>query len=134
MLRYSLVSRRHQEKSNKSVYFNNRCPEPFRITTSNNQQNSGWKLLASIFVLTFLFGAYPDALALTDGDFREEVEKAEKLITGGYLRIGLFGVCGVAAVVSIAKQSLMGLATAGIGAFFVYLMKGWITSNFSALI
>lgn len=72
--------------------------------------------------------------ALTTGVLKQEITDTEDLISGGYLRVGLFALCGIAAGMSIMKQSIMGLVIAGMGAFFVYLMKGWINTNFAAVI
>ena len=90
-----------------------------------------------VYFLSFLFLmlAFIDpSLAVTDADFREEITRAEKLITGGYLRLGLFGLCFVAGAIAIVKQNWMMLVTAVAGVLFIYLMKGWITANFAILI
>ena len=48
------------------------------------------------FLLLFLFSG--DVLGHTGELFRDEIGKVEALFTGGYLRLGLLGVCGVTAV------------------------------------
>lgn len=76
----------------------------------------------------------PDAMAVTDGDLAEEVTKGEKFITGGYMRLGLMAGCGIAGIIAMFKQSVMGLIIAASGALFVFLMKGWIGASFTAVI
>ncbi|MEN8236223.1 MAG: hypothetical protein ABFQ95_01545 [Pseudomonadota bacterium] len=101
---------------------------------------SGFKLQAMQLSLVILAGVVLTFLltkatyAITTGVLQQEVTDTEDLISGGYLRIGLFALCGIAAGMSIMKQNVMGLVIAGIGAFFVYLMKGWINTNFAAVI
>ena len=74
------------------------------------------------------------AFATTTGDFAAEVTKIEALITGGYMRIGLLGICGAVAIIGAMKQSGMVFVT-GLGAcFFVLIMKGWVTTNFACSI
>ncbi|MGL5720276.1 MAG: hypothetical protein ACRCYP_05740 [Alphaproteobacteria bacterium] len=89
-------------------------------------------IVAAFFVSLFLFSDV--CIALTDADFREEITRAEKLITGGYLRLGLFGMCFIAGGIAIVKQNWMMLVAAASGVLFIYMMKGWVTSNFAILI
>jgi hypothetical protein len=85
--------------------------------------------------LVVCMGCFSEPLvALTDGDFHDEIMKVEKLLTGGYLRLGLFGACFIAGGVAIVKQNWMMLVAASTGALFIYLMKGWVTANFAAII
>ncbi|MBL0942684.1 MAG: hypothetical protein IBJ00_08195, partial [Alphaproteobacteria bacterium] len=75
-----------------------------------------------------------DAWAVTDAELTEEITKGEKFITGGYLRLGLLAGCGVAGIIAMFKQSVMGMLIAGGAALFVFLINGWIKTNFAALI
>lgn len=78
---------------------------------------------------------FPDlAQAATDGDFSNEVSLVEKFLTGGYMRVGLLGVCGVSAIIGAVKQN-WGIFASALGAcFFALIMKGWVGSNFAAVI
>ena len=75
-----------------------------------------------------------EASAMTDADFKDEIEKTEKLINGGYIRIGLMGLCGVAGGIAAFNHNLMGLVIAGVSMFFVHLMRVWIDTNFAGII
>jgi hypothetical protein len=81
---------------------------------------------------TFLF---PDALWASDGDLlKDEISAVEKLFTGGYMRIGLLGVCGFAAIYGIVKQSGWIFCSGVLGCVFAYFMKDWILKTFTAVI
>lgn len=85
------------------------------------------------FLLIALF--FPtDAFCMTDGDFKDEVSKAEKLITGGYFRLSLMVMCAFGGIVCILEKKLTGALVCAAATLFVYMMKGWITSNFAAVI
>jgi hypothetical protein len=66
--------------------------------------------------------------------FNSEITKVEQLITGGYMRIGLLGVSGAAAIGGILKQNGWMFVSGIAGCAFVYFMKGWITSTFAMVI
>ena len=85
-------------------------------------------------VLGLAFLISSDALAITDAEFKEEIEKAEKLITGGYLRLGALVVCIVSIIYGIIKQNFAAIAVCIAGCLILFMMKGWITTNFAALI
>lgn len=89
-------------------------------------------LLAIMGVGAFLF---PDALWASDGDLlKDEISAVEKLFTGGYMRIGLLGVCGFAAIYGIVKQSGWIFCSGVLGCVFAYFMKDWILKTFTAVI
>ncbi|OJW55219.1 MAG: hypothetical protein BGO67_00490 [Alphaproteobacteria bacterium 41-28] len=86
---------------------------------------------------TFLFGAvlFPNDLWAHTGDvLSEEITKVEKLFTGGYMRLGLLGVCGFAAIYGIIKQSGWVFASGILGCVFAYLVKDWILGTFTMVI
>ncbi len=71
----------------------------------------------------------------TNGDlFNSEIGQVEKLITGGYMRIGLLGVSGAAAIGGILKQNGWMFVSGIAGCAFVYFMKGWITTTFAMVV
>lgn len=78
----------------------------------------------------------PSYSAVTGGaqQMQEQFKSVESVMTGGYLRLGLLGICGVSAAMAIMKQNVMGMVISGVGLLFVYLMKGWIEGTFTALI
>jgi hypothetical protein len=77
----------------------------------------------------------PDALWASDGDLlKDEISAVEKLFTGGYMRIGLLGVCGFAAIYGIVKQSGWIFCSGVLGCVFAYFMKDWILKTFTAVI
>lgn len=88
-----------------------------------------------------LLGAYlvsaffcPDVFAQTEGDFAEEVKKVETFLTGGMARIGLIALCLIVAGASMVKQSIMGVLFGVGGAFFFFMMKGWINTSFPMIL
>lgn len=76
----------------------------------------------------------PDLYARTDGDFSAEVAKVEKFLTGGMARIGMIALCLIVAGASMVKQSIMGVVFGIGGAFFFYMMKGWINTAFPMIL
>ena len=89
-------------------------------------------LLVIVGAGAFLF---PDALWASDGDLlKDEISAVEKLFTGGYMRIGLLGVCGFAAIYGIVKQSGWIFCSGVLGCVFAYFMKDWILKTFTAVI
>ena len=75
-----------------------------------------------------------DLWAVTDGILKDEVTNLEKLFTGGYMRLGLLGVCGFAAIYGIVKQSAWVFASGILGCLFASFMKDWVLSTFTATI
>ena len=94
--------------------------------------NLHWKFLTYSLWGLFILGLFicPDGMAVTDGDFSEEVKKVETLITGGIARVGLIALCLLVAGASMVKQNIMGVLFGIGGAFFFYMMKGWINTTF----
>lgn len=91
------------------------------------------KLIFAALFLGILF--CPKALwAVTDGVLSEEVVKIENLLTGGYMRLGLLGVCGFAAIYGVVKQSGWMFVSGIMGCVFVYFMKDWILKTFTAVV
>jgi len=71
----------------------------------------------------------------TNGDlFNAEITKVEQLLTGGYMRIGLLGVSGAAAIGGILKQNGWMFVSGIAGCAFVYFMKNWITTTFAMVV
>ena len=88
----------------------------------------------AVMIGTCLLAADANA-AGTDGDlFNSEITKVEKLITGGYMRIGLLGVSGAAAIGGILKQNGWMFVSGIAGCAFVYFMKGWISATFTMVV
>jgi len=74
------------------------------------------------------------AFAIDGAEMADEITKFEKMLTGGYMRLGLLGVCGTVAIVGAVKQNFMMFGT-GIGACFLALMmKDWVQTKFACLI
>lgn len=90
-----------------------------------------------LFLVIIGTGAFlfPDGLWASDGDLlKDEISAVEKLFTGGYMRIGLLGVCGFAAIYGIVKQSGWIFCSGVLGCVFAYFMKDWILKTFTAVI
>ena len=83
--------------------------------------------LAQVFLST-------QGYCVTDGDFAPEVAKVDKLITGGYMHLGLMAMCGFGGIICIIEKKLTGALVCAAASLFVFLMKGWITTNFAAVI
>ena len=93
--------------------------------------------LSKILLFGLFLGAvfFPPDLWAHNGDLlKDEIEKLEKLFTGGYMRLGLLGVCGFAAVYGIVKQNGWTFASGILGCVFAYFMKDWITKTFTMVI
>lgn len=87
--------------------------------------------LTSLFVSVLIL---PSGLMAHDGDLlKDEITALEKLFTGGYMRLGLLGVCGFAAIYGIVKQSGWIFASGILGCMFAYFMKDWITKTFTLI-
>jgi hypothetical protein len=104
-----------------------------RKTISNAWLNLSSKyLFPSLFLgITLISG---EAWAHTGDLLTEEITGIENLITGGYLRIGLLGACGVAAVGGAIKQNGWMFVSGVMGGVFAYFMKGWILKSFTMII
>jgi hypothetical protein len=89
-----------------------------------------------LFASLFLGAVFiPDALLAHTGDLlKDEIEKVEKLFTGGYMRLGLLGVCGFAAIFGIVKQNGWIFASGILGCVFAYFMKDWILKTFTMVV
>lgn len=91
------------------------------------------RLLTSLVVGVLLI-SIPSDLMAHDGDLlKDEITKLEQLFTGGYMRLGLLGVCGFAAIYGIVKQSGWIFASGILGCMFAYFMKDWITKTFTLI-
>lgn len=89
-------------------------------------------LLASLFVGALCL---PFELMASDGLLlKTEITALEKLFIGGYMRIGLLGVCGFAAICGIVKQSGWIFASGILGCVFAYFMKDWILTTFTLVV
>ncbi|MBP9777452.1 MAG: hypothetical protein KBD36_06405 [Alphaproteobacteria bacterium] len=92
--------------------------------------------LPKAFVTSLLLGAlfFPQDVWAHDGNLlKDEITALEKLFTGGYMRLGLLGVCGFAAIYGIVKQSGWIFASGILGCIFAYFMKDWITKTFTMI-
>ncbi|HUX80184.1 MAG TPA: hypothetical protein VMW10_10650 [Alphaproteobacteria bacterium] len=89
-------------------------------------------LFSSLFLGSVFF---PSELWAHTGEvLKDEIEKVEKLFTGGYMRLGLLGVCGFAAIFGIVKQNGWIFASGILGCVFAYFMKDWILKTFTAVV
>ncbi len=92
--------------------------------------------LPKAFVISLLLGTlfFSQDLWAHDGNLlKDEITALEKLFTGGYMRLGLLGVCGFAAIYGIVKQSGWIFASGILGCIFAYFMKDWITKTFTMI-
>ncbi|MBL8676818.1 MAG: hypothetical protein JNJ47_05285 [Alphaproteobacteria bacterium] len=92
--------------------------------------------LPKAFITSLLLGTlfFPQDLWAHDGNLlKDEITALEKLFTGGYMRLGLLGVCGFAAIYGIVKQSGWIFASGILGCIFAYFMKDWITKTFTMI-
>ncbi|MBP9777442.1 MAG: hypothetical protein KBD36_06355 [Alphaproteobacteria bacterium] len=92
--------------------------------------------LPKAFLTSLLLGTlfFPQDLWAHDGNLlKDEITALEKLFTGGYMRLGLLGVCGFAAIYGIVKQSGWIFASGILGCIFAYFMKDWITKTFTMI-
>jgi hypothetical protein len=84
--------------------------------------------LTLLIVLTLLPS---NALAHTGDLFREEIGKVEQLFTGGYMRLGLLGVCGLTATMGAIQQNAWMFLSGILAGVFAYFMKDWILTTFT---
>ena len=92
--------------------------------------------LPKAFLASLLLGPlfFPQDVWAHDGNLlKDEITALEKLFTGGYMRLGLLGVCGFAAIYGIVKQSGWIFASGILGCIFAYFMKDWITKTFTMI-
>lgn len=102
---------------------------------SSKQASHG--LLMYILIVGLVLGAFfvPSELMAHDGNLlKDEITALEKLFTGGYMRLGLLGVCGFAAIYGIVNQSGWIFASGILGCVFAYFMKDWITATFTMVV
>lgn len=108
----------------------------FKQTTFKKETNMNillWRLFSAAIVLGFIL--LPDQVWAHDGEFfQAEITKIEGLINGGYMRLGLLGVCAGVAIIGAIKQSFWALTSGFSGCVFAYFMKGWITTTFTMVI
>lgn len=90
-----------------------------------------------LILFALLMGAVfcPQDLWAHTGDLlKDEIDKMEKLFTGGYMRLGLLAVCGFAAIYGIIKQNGWIFTSGILGCVFAYFMKDWILKTFTMVI
>ena len=75
-----------------------------------------------------------EVLAQTGDLFREEIGKVEQLFTGGYMRLGLLGVCGLTAIMGAIQQNAWMFVSGILSGVFAYFMKDWILATFTCVI
>ena len=77
----------------------------------------------------------PHEIAAHTGElFRAEIGKVEQLFTGGYMRLGLLGVCGLTAVMGAMQQNAWMFLSGILAVVFAYFMKDWIMTTFTYVI
>lgn len=90
-------------------------------------------LILGLLVLGVLWVSDP-AFAHDGKLFKDEITDLEKLITGGFMRIGLLVVCAMVAIVGVIKNNGWMLISGAGGFAFVYFMKKWILKTFTLVI
>ncbi|MBT4879514.1 MAG: hypothetical protein HOI80_03230 [Alphaproteobacteria bacterium] len=92
-------------------------------------------VLSGLCLITLISVLFPwDAWAHTGDLFKEEIGKMEQLFTGGYMRLGLLGVCGVTAIAGAVKQNAWMFISGILAGVFAFFMKDWILKTFSQVI
>src|SRR5262245_22511074 len=105
------------------------------LQTLKRHKSSFLNPITATYVIAFVsLFASTKGYCVTDDDFKDEIGKANKLITGGYMHLGLMAMCGFGGIVCILEKKLTGAIICAAAALFVYMMKGWITTNFAAII
>lgn len=66
--------------------------------------------------------------------FKEEISSLEKLVTGGYLRLGLMTAGAGTAIFGILKQNPHAMLIGAGGAVFVHFLHKWIQTTFTVVI
>lgn len=92
---------------------------------------------SKVLFMALFMGALlcPQDLWAHTGDLlKDEIDKVEKLFTGGYMRLGLLAVCGFAAIYGIIKQNGWIFTSGILGCVFAYFMKDWILKTFTMVI
>jgi len=91
------------------------------------------KAISVAFAMTAL--VLPSVAFAHDGElFTNEISSLEALFTGGYMRIGLLGVCGVTAMMGAIKQNGFMFLTGILAGVFAFFMRNWIQTTFTAII
>ena len=75
-----------------------------------------------------------EVFAHTGELFREEIGKVEQLFTGGYMRLGLLGVCGLTAIMGAMQQNAWMFVSGILAGAFAFFMKDWILATFTCVI
>ncbi len=88
----------------------------------------------SLLCLGLLISLPDQSWAHTGDLFADEIGKVEGLLTGGYMRLGLLGVCGVTAITGAIQQNAWMFVTGIFAGVFAYFMKDWILSTFSMVV
>lgn len=92
------------------------------------------KILGASLALAVTF-LIPNEVLAHDGKlFSAEITSLESLFTGGYMRLGLLGVCGVTAIAGAIKQSGSVFITGILAGVFAYFMRDWIQATFALVI
>src|SRR5687767_12092277 len=76
-------------------------------------------VMGVIALINFLLST--QGYCMTDDDFSEEIEKANKLITGGYMHLGLMAMCGFGGIVCILERKLTGAIVCAAATLFVFM-------------
>jgi hypothetical protein len=102
------------------------------MTQNTIERGTAQALFLGLFAVLTLFPS--DALAHTGELFRDEIGKVEQLFTGGYMRLGLLGVCGLTAVMGAIQQNAWMFLSGILAGVFAYFMKDWILTTFTYII
>ncbi len=140
----NLLQGNNSSRNSRGNYFRGQSRHLFNPPLAQEQtmyqpvtlKNTLRTFLPKAFVTSLLLGTlfFPQDLWAHDGDLlKDEITALEKLFTGGYMRLGLLGVCGFAAIYGIVKQSGWIFASGILGCIFAYFMKDWITKTFTMI-
>ncbi|MBP6952063.1 MAG: hypothetical protein KBD36_05465 [Alphaproteobacteria bacterium] len=140
----NLLQGNNSSRNPQGNYFQGQSRHPFNPHLDQEQTMYQPLTLKSVlntflpkaFVISLLLGTlfFSQDLWAHDGNLlKDEITALEKLFTGGYMRLGLLGVCGFAAIYGIVKQSGWIFASGILGCIFAYFMKDWITKTFTMI-
>ena len=91
-------------------------------------------VMVTLSLAAILLWLPSDCFAQTGDLFKDEIDKVEKLFTGGYMRLGLLGVCGLTAIMGAIQQNAWMFLSGILAGVFAFFMKDWILTTFTLLI
>jgi len=89
-------------------------------------------ILSIVLIVSFLLTN--DVFAVTTTELRDEIEKTEKLMTGGFLKIGMLAAIAFSLTMGVIKHNPVMLITGGAMLVGGNMLIKWITTTFTALI